>query len=276
MDVERAIDEMYAVPPEEFITVRDQQAAAAREAGDAKAAAALAKMRRPSRSAWLVNQLVRHRRDEVERLLDLGSALRDAQTALAGDDLRRLSAQRSSVVSALARDARQLADELGHPVNEGVERDVQSTLDAALADPDAAEQVSSGRLTTALQHSGFGTDFGETAGRPAAKKSARKGDAHVDDVAQAQQALAATRADVKEAEKRERAEEANLASAAARREKTVRRVAQLEEDLAHARQEDSAAADDVRAAHRRRDAATKAASAARQKQARAEEELRKQ
>jgi hypothetical protein len=223
----------------------------------------------------VVNQLVRHRRDDVDQLLNLGSALRDAQKSLAGDDLRRLSAQRSSVVSALARDARQLAEELGQPINETVEREVRSTLDAALADPAAAEQVRNGRLTTSLQHSGFGTGADEIAPRRATKQTARKSDVQTDDSVEAKKALAIARAETQEAEKRERAEEGNLAAASARREKTVRRVAQLEEDLAHARQEDSAAADEVRVAHRRRDAATKSLNAARQKEARAKERLDK-
>ncbi|MDX6285795.1 MAG: hypothetical protein QOG53_1280 [Frankiales bacterium] len=275
MDVDRAIDELYALPPDDFTAARDEQAALARVSGDATSAAALRKLRRPSRSAWLVNQLVRHRGDAVDQLLDLGSALRDAQKSLAGDDLRRLSAQRSAVVSALARDARQLAEELGQPVNDAIAREVETTLDAALADPAAAEQVRSGRLTTSLQHSGFGTGADEIASRRPAKKPVGKSDAPADDGAEAKKALSVARAETQEAEKRERAEEANLAAASARREKTVRRVAGLEEDLAHARQEDAAAADDVRSAHRRRDAATKSLDAARQKEARAKERLDK-
>lgn len=276
MDLDRAIDDLYALPPEDFTAARDAQVAAARESGDGKSAAALRRVRRPSRSAWLANQLVRHRGEELDQLLDLGSALREAQNALAGDDLRRLSAQRRSVVSALARDARELADELGYPVNEAVVREVESTLDAALADHEVADQLRKGRLTAALQHSGFGTGFEGTTDRPRAKARtpARQTVDQDDSLPQARAALTAARSDVKDAEKHERAEEAKLASAATHREKTVRRVAQLEEDLAHARQEDSAAADAVRAAHRRRDLAAKAANAARQKQARAEERLK--
>jgi hypothetical protein len=274
MDVERAIDELYAVLSEDFIAERDAMVAAARKAGDGKAATAIGKLRRPSRSAWLVNQLVRHRGDEIDQLLELGAALRDAQQALAGDDLRRLSTQRRSVVSALARDARTLAATLGQPVNEAVQREVESSLDAALTDPEAAELVRSGRLTTALRHSGFGTGFDQS-GASAVKKPARKALATVDDSADLRKAVAAARADVKEAEKRERSEAASLTAAATRREKTVRRVAQLEEDLAHARQEDSAAADEVRTTHRRHEVAAKATSAARQKQQRAEDALNK-
>jgi hypothetical protein len=279
MDVDRAIDELYALPPEDFIAARDELVATARKAGDGKAAATIGKQRRPSRSAWVVNQLVRQRGEEVDQLLDLGDALRDAQQALAGDDLRRLSAQRRSVVSALARDARAVATELGQPVNEAVQREVEASLDAALADPTVAELVRSGRLTMALRHSGFGSGFGggseEGAVRTSATRPARKAPAGVDDTAELRNAVTAARAEVKEADKHERAEAAALTAASARREKTVRRVAQLEEDLAHARQEDSAAADEVRKAHRRHDTAAKSANAARQKQQRAEDALDK-
>ncbi len=60
-------------------------------------------------SAWLANQLVRSHRAELEPLLELGGALRDATEKLDGDQLRELSRQQQKVMYALVQQARALA-----------------------------------------------------------------------------------------------------------------------------------------------------------------------
>ena len=105
--------ELYGLPISEFTAARDREAAAARQAGDRALAGESKKLRRPTSGAWLTNQLVRQRGDDVAALLDLGAALRDAQARLATGDLRRLSQQGQQVVSALGREARQLGPRRG-------------------------------------------------------------------------------------------------------------------------------------------------------------------
>jgi hypothetical protein len=150
---ERA-DELYSVPPEEFVTKRDEFVRAAKAAGDQAAAQAIRALRKPSTSAWLANQLVRARRDDVTALVDLGSALRDAQGRLEGEELRELSRQRRKAVNGLVREARQLAVRLGRPVSDEVGRQLEEILEAALASPRSAAQLQSGRLAAALERSG--------------------------------------------------------------------------------------------------------------------------
>ncbi|MFZ2528890.1 MAG: hypothetical protein WAX14_14760, partial [Rhodococcus sp. (in: high G+C Gram-positive bacteria)] len=94
MDPEEIADELYGLDPNEFVAVRNERVAQAREAGDGAAATTIGKLRKPTVAAWLVNALARERTDELAALLDLGSALRTAQRRLSGDDLRTLSAQR--------------------------------------------------------------------------------------------------------------------------------------------------------------------------------------
>lgn len=150
---ERA-DELYSVPPEEFTTKREELVRAAKAAGDQAAARAIRALRKPSTSAWLANQLVRARRDDVTALVDLGSALRDAQGRLEGDALRELSRQRRKAVNGLVREARQLAVRLGRPVSDEIGRQLEEILEAALASPRAAAELQSGRLAAALERSG--------------------------------------------------------------------------------------------------------------------------
>jgi hypothetical protein len=60
------------------------------------------------------------------------------------------------VLTAITRQARDLARELGRPVSEQIAEEVEQTLRAGLADPAAANAVLSGRLTSALTYAGFG------------------------------------------------------------------------------------------------------------------------
>jgi len=154
-DVDATADELYAVPPEEFVERRD---AAARDAkaDDPDVAKAIRALKKPSTSAWLLNQLVRANRDDVSSLLDLGAALRQAQSRLEGAQLRELSKQRRQAVNALVGEARRLAARLGKPASESVAREVEQSLEAALSSAEAARAVESGRVTTTLTpDSGF-------------------------------------------------------------------------------------------------------------------------
>src|SRR5918911_1034613 len=156
--VEDVAQRLYGLLPEEFTAARDQAAREARANGDRARAAAIAGLRRPSLAAWLVNALVRHRRDEVEQLLALGEAMRSAQLSLAGEEVRTLSRQRQQLIAAVGRQARALARELGHPVSDDVGQEVEQTLGAAMADPAIAEAVRSGRLISPTSYAGLGTE----------------------------------------------------------------------------------------------------------------------
>jgi hypothetical protein len=59
------------------------------------------------------------------------------------------------VVNAAVRVAADLARDAGQPLSGPVTRQVEATLHAAMADPDAAARVRAGRLTEALEPAGF-------------------------------------------------------------------------------------------------------------------------
>jgi hypothetical protein len=173
MDLDSVADELYAVAPEEFMPLRTQRAAEAKASGDRALAKEIAKLRKPTRSAWLVNLLAREAAEELESLLDLGDALRAAQQSLSGPDLRRLSAERHRAVDALARQAAAIGAEHGHTATEATRQEVAQTLQAALADSDAAAVVRAGRAVQGISYGGFGTiDLGPvpTLGAPRATR----------------------------------------------------------------------------------------------------------
>lgn len=146
--------ELYAIPPEEFTAAREERANQAKSSGDAALARELRKLRRPTNSAWLVNQLWRERNGEFVELLSLAEQFRDG--GLTGQRVRELSEQRRQLVRGLLAEAERLGTEAGVPASAEVIRQVEATLGAAVADPDAAEQVRSGRLEKPLSYVGFG------------------------------------------------------------------------------------------------------------------------
>ncbi|WBB77504.1 hypothetical protein O7606_14540 [Micromonospora sp. WMMD882] len=149
---------LYGTPPDGFVAVRDAAVAETRRAGDPATAREIARLRRPTVAAWLVNLLAIRRPELVADLTALADALRAAQRDLRGPKLRELSAQRRAVVAALVAEARALAagTEGAPPATRLPLAEVEATLNAALSDTGVAEQVRSGRLLRAVSHSGFG------------------------------------------------------------------------------------------------------------------------
>src|SRR4051812_7098026 len=157
VDLDEVADELYAVPPEEFIALRTDRQNQAKADDDKALAKDIGALPKPSAAAWACNLLVREHRDEIENLVELGTLLREAQENLAGDQLRALDVQRRQLVAALTRQARALANDAGHPVSTAVATQVEDTLRAAMADPEAGEALLSGRLTSPMSYSGMGT-----------------------------------------------------------------------------------------------------------------------
>jgi outer membrane murein-binding lipoprotein Lpp len=156
VDLDEVADELYALPPDEFIPTRKAREDEAKAEGDRMLAKEIAALPKPSTAAWVSNLLVREQPEEIAGLVELGGLVREAQQSLAGDQVRALDVQRRQLIAALTRQARSLAYERGHPVSTSVATQVEETLRAAMADPDAGEALLTGRLTSALTYSGLG------------------------------------------------------------------------------------------------------------------------
>ncbi|GHH94227.1 hypothetical protein [Streptomyces capillispiralis] len=257
-DVEAALDELYALPPSGFVARREELAAAARTAGRADDARRIRAARRPTLAAWAANLLRRSRPDEAERFLELGRALREAHATLDPSGLKETSAQRRRIVSALSRQAAGLAREAGHPLSDTVQRDVETTLRAVLADPEAADLWAGGRVESTLTPpSGFPSDTPGThapapkAPRPPARTpsttartpsaTARRKDELAERRAERQRRLAQAREAAREAGDRLRERRTEHEDADAARERA-------DEQVREARQRVSAAEDELREA----------------------------
>ena len=161
---EQEVDRLFGLGPEAFVAARNEAARRLKQAGDAGAAARVTALRRPSLSAWAVNQLARARGPEVEGLLTAGRRLRAAhQAAVAGGGaaaLREATRAEREAVAGLVAAAVEVLESTGHATTEATRDRVAATLHAAAADPAAAELVRRGRLTHDLDPAGFGTPDG--------------------------------------------------------------------------------------------------------------------
>ena len=153
--VSDARDELYLAHPDKFIARRKELVAAARAAGDQGAATAIGELRRPTRSAWVVNQFVRADPDGLSPLIEVGAELRQAHRKLDGTRLRELTVRRRAVVD----DALRRAIKLSGPQSETVRSEVVATFEAVVSDPASATEAGEATLIRPLEWSGFG-DFG--------------------------------------------------------------------------------------------------------------------
>ncbi|MGA5761185.1 hypothetical protein [Nonomuraea bangladeshensis] len=173
MDLDEVADRLYALPPPEFTAARTAEARAAKDAGDARLAREIAKLRKPTVSAAAVNRVAREHPGEVAELLEVGERLRAAWQEQDPDALAELTRRRGEVTGRLGRLVRQDSE-----LSASGAAEVEQTLDAAVVDADAAEQVRRGRLARPLAYSGFApapTPHARPARKTKPKQSERAG-----------------------------------------------------------------------------------------------------
>jgi hypothetical protein len=155
--------ELYTDDPDGFTARRAELAERARDAGEPAVAKKITALRKPTRSAWVVNRLVRTDSGVRSRLDSLAADLRDAS---GGGRLRELTAARSSLVDELTRAA--LACVPAPPA--ALREEVTATFDAAIADPEVAASL--GTLVRAARYAGFGAFGAAPAAAPPRKTKA--------------------------------------------------------------------------------------------------------
>jgi len=159
--VRSAVGELYSADPDVFTERRRELAARARAARDRAAAKTIAALGKPTRSAWVVNKLVRADPSVPARLAELGDRLRAGEAALDGASIRELSRARRDLLDGLVRQA--LAESGQQSASAVLRDEVTDTFSAALADPDIAGQVAAGTLIRAVHWAGFGPAIGTAA-----------------------------------------------------------------------------------------------------------------
>lgn len=172
MDLDEAAAELYAADPDGFVAARTELVARARAAKDRPLATALGALKKPTRSAWLVNLLSRAPAADLGRLGVLAERLAEAHRSGDLAALRTLGAERTRLVDELCATAVAAGAEHGYPATEAVKAEVSATLAAAVADPETRAEVLAGRLVKARVYSGFGLPDMIAAGTPRTREPA--------------------------------------------------------------------------------------------------------
>jgi DNA repair exonuclease SbcCD ATPase subunit len=144
-------DDLYALSLGDFTPARD---AKAKELKGEDLGRQVKALKKPSTAAWVVNLLVRREAEQVDQLITVGEALREAQASMSGDDLRALTKQRRQLTAAITQQARRLAADEGLKVTQAVADQVEATLTAAMIDEECGKAVHSGLLVAALATTG--------------------------------------------------------------------------------------------------------------------------
>jgi hypothetical protein len=177
--VDPEVEALYGLPLDEFIKARDALAKARAKEQGKEAGAAVKALRKPSATAWALNQLARRQPTEVQSLLAAGDRLRRAQTAaLEGgdpDELREATRAEAGEVQALAGQAGAILADAGRGGSAAHEDRLATTLRAAAVDPEAGDLLRRGVLTTELSPAGFGFGVGDDSPLPDLRASSADG-----------------------------------------------------------------------------------------------------
>lgn len=228
--------ELYAGPPEEFISARN---ARAKTSDDRALAEQIMALRKPTAAAWVVNAFATERATQLGEALRLAEEIREAQADLDAAALAELGHQRRALTTRLAAEAVALAKARGTRVTGATLEAVRQTISAAFFDPDAAAAVASGRLVRDLEPAAA-VDLGAIVGggTPQAPASAPE---PVDELRARRELRKAEKAlhDAEHAHARatrdaQKAQEA-VRDAVERADRAIAAVAELERGLARAR-----------------------------------------
>ncbi|MER6007263.1 hypothetical protein ABT120_52600 [Nonomuraea angiospora] len=223
MDLDEVAGRLYALTPSEFTAAREAEARAAKGAGEAGLAREIAKLRKPTVSAWAVNRVVRERPDELAELLDVGERLRAAWQEQDADALAELTRRRAGVMGKVGRLVRQAGG-----LSPAAAAEVDQTLESAIVDAGAAAQVRRGCLVKPLSYSGF-------APAPVPRERPARRPSPEDEAKKREEAEARRAREREEAEAAHREWQAALESAVREHDERAERVALLERKLAKAR-----------------------------------------
>lgn len=152
MEFSEVAAELLLVAPGDFVRARTERQRAVRKE-DRALATRIGSLRKPAPAVWLVDLLVQY--GALDEAIDLGPALRRAQTDADPDEIATLRKQRARLLRTATDRAAELAVAAGHEVTRAVLDQVSATIEAAMMDLHAAAAVRSGLLVRPLESVGF-------------------------------------------------------------------------------------------------------------------------
>ncbi len=159
-DVE--LDRLFGLPLGEFVSARNALARELRRSGDADGAEVLRTLPKPTPPAWVLNQLVRARRNLIEEVISALERVKVAQLGALSSEapaisLREAMKEEREAAQRLLDAAPDVLAQLGYrPSNEVLERAMR-TLRAVAHDPERRKVLEKGRLIEEVEENGFAT-----------------------------------------------------------------------------------------------------------------------
>jgi hypothetical protein len=151
----RTLAELFRVPPEQFTAARNRLVAELRRAGKAPAAAAIARLPRPTLVVWAINQAAQQDRAAVDRLLAAADELKNAQLGRARTAVPVAAKAYHDAVAALVERSLGHAAGAGHATTAAARNRLTGTLMAAATDPALRQPLREGRLSREHATAGF-------------------------------------------------------------------------------------------------------------------------
>ena len=149
-----AADEVYTVPPSDFIRVRDARVRKLRSAGHDSVASALQRLRKPTAVVWALNQAARTAPANVRAFLSALERMGRAQLRQP-HDLAPASETMRTALGRVVGDVRDTLQAAGTAWTPAMSRRVSETLRGAAADPAQRERLLNGRLNEEMTAPGF-------------------------------------------------------------------------------------------------------------------------
>jgi hypothetical protein len=249
-----ALQELYQAPLTQFVAERKRLAGELKTAGDAAGAKRLLGRKRPTVSAWVVNQLYWHARDAFDEMLATAEQLRKGHLKASGSH--------RDAIAKLRKRAAAILEDSGHAATEATLRRVTMTLSALAAtggfDPDLPGTLAADRDPPGFEAVGIPSgpdeddeDDEEEEEKPTPKQDDGKDELakaraahkqkHDDDAEERRRAEMAEKKKAEEERKRRKAErhklEAVLRDAKGDVDHAERAVKQLEKQLEKANQD---------------------------------------
>lgn len=200
------LDHLFSVPLDQFVQERNALARRLRSEGESESAEEVSAVRKPTISAWLVNQVARTHGDDMKHLTEAGETMEDVQRrALSGEAGVNFEAARRMEDEAVSRLRAAALEVLPHASAATLER-VTSTFRAGARSTEARATIRNARLVTDLDPVGFDAFSRFTPAAPPTSDKAAE-DASIHDLRERKKAAdTSARATSAEADRADRSE----------------------------------------------------------------------
>lgn len=160
-------ERLLAVAPEEFVSERKALARKLRDEGRGDDAAAVERLRKPSKVVYAVNRGARDRPKAARAAAAAAEKVKELQLGGAPDAFQRALRELDDAVGLVADVALAHVAEPGRAASEAMRQRIRDLLRSAVADDDAREALTRGALSEELEAPGFSPFAGMPARAPA-------------------------------------------------------------------------------------------------------------